>query len=113
MAPRPSRGRDKRAFDLQAAGQPLTEYRRYYLHGVFLLLAFIAVALAATGVLGRVARPFVSADAAPEAAVAESPSAGYLRPPIVLATSPGIYIVNPEPEPQEAAEEATPEAEPT
>jgi len=60
-----------------------------------------------------VARPFVSADAAPEAAVAESPSAGYLRPSIVLATSPGIYIVNPEPESQEAAEEATPEAEPT
>jgi len=69
------------------------------------------VALAATGVLGRVARPFVAADAAPEAAVAESPSAGYLSPPIVLATSPGIYIVNPKPEPQEAAEEATPEAE--
>ncbi len=44
--------------------------------------------------------------------MAESPSAGYLRPPIVLATSPGIYIVNPDPEPQEA-EEATPEAKPT
>ena len=71
------------------------------------------MALAATGVLGKVARPFVSADAAPEGVVTESPSAGYLRPPLVLATSPGIYIVNPEPQPQEVEEEATPEAEPT
>jgi len=69
------------------------------------------VALAATGVLGKMADPLISAHAAPEGVVAESPSAGYLRPPIVLATSPGIYIVNPEPEPQEVAEEATPEAE--
>jgi len=63
------------------------------------------------GVLGKVAHPFVSAYAAPEGVVAESPSAGYLQPPIVLAISPSIYIVNPEP--QEMEEEATPEAEPT
>ena len=59
------------------------------------------------------AHPFVPVDAAPEGAVAESSSAGYLRPPIVLATSPGIYIVNPEPDPQEVQEEATPTPKPT
>jgi murein DD-endopeptidase MepM/ murein hydrolase activator NlpD len=56
------------------------------------------------------AAPFVAADAAPGAAVTESPTAGYLRPAVVMATSPGLYIVNPEPAPQD---EATPEAEPT
>lgn len=111
MFPRWPRGRDNRTVAPQTTGKPPIEYRRYYLHGVFLLLAFIAVALAATGNLGRVARPFISADAVAQAAVTESPSAGYLRPPIVLATSPGIYIVNPDPTPQ--PEEATPEAEPT
>ncbi len=70
----------------------------------------VAVALAATGSLGRVGSPFVAAGATPQATVTESPSAGYLRPPVVLATSAGIYIVNPKPKPEE---EATPEAEPT
>jgi murein DD-endopeptidase MepM/ murein hydrolase activator NlpD len=96
--------------DPRSAGGTPTEYRRYYLHGAFFAFAIVAVVLAAAGALGRVATPFVAADAAPGAAVSESPTAGYLRPAVVMATSPGIYIVNPEPAPQD---EATPEAEPT
>ncbi|MCH8345967.1 MAG: peptidoglycan DD-metalloendopeptidase family protein [Chloroflexi bacterium] len=78
-------------------------------------MAFIAVGVTATGALGRVAPPFVSADVALQEAVSESPSVSYLRPPVVLATSSGIYIVNPEPqqtEPEEATLEAAPEATP-
>ena len=78
-------------------------------------MAFIAVGVTATGALGRVAPPFVSADVALQEAVSESPSVSYLRPPVVLATSSGIYIVNPEPqqtEPEEATPEATPEPTP-
>ena len=74
-------------------------------------MAFIAVGVTATGALGRVAPPFVSADVALEETVSESPSVSYLRPPVVLATSSGIYIVNPEPQ-QTQPEEATPEATP-
>jgi murein DD-endopeptidase MepM/ murein hydrolase activator NlpD len=48
-------------------------------------------------------------DTAARAAVTESSSAGYLRPPVVLATSPGIYVVKP----QEPTVEATATAEPT
>jgi murein DD-endopeptidase MepM/ murein hydrolase activator NlpD len=96
--------------DPRSAGEPPTEYRRYLLHGAFFVLAIVAVVLAAAGALGRVATPFVAADAAPGAAVTESPAAGYLRPAVVMATSPGIYIVNPEPTPQD---QATPEAKPT
>jgi len=101
--------------DPQSAGKPATEQRRYCLHALFFLIAFIAVGVAATGALGRVASPFVSADVALQEAVSESPSAGYLRPSVVLATSSGIYIVNPEPqqtEPEEATPEPTPEPAP-
>lgn len=73
-------------------------------------MAIVAVVLAATGALGRVSRPLASADPTSQAALSESPSAGYLRPPVVLATSPGIYIVNPDPAP---TAEATPAATPT
>lgn len=78
-------------------------------------MAFVAVALAAAGSLGRVATPFVAAGATPGAAgvVSESPTAGYLRPAVVMATSPGIYIVNPEPPQEEATPEAQPTPEPT
>jgi murein DD-endopeptidase MepM/ murein hydrolase activator NlpD len=116
LSPRSPRGRDKRAVASQTTGKPPTEYRSYYLHGLFFALAFIAVVLGAAGSLGRIARPLVSADAAPQATVTESPSAGYLRPPIVLATSPGMYVVNPQPEPvaePTPAEETTPEGEST
>ncbi len=116
MSPRSPRGRDTRAAAPQTTGKPLTEYRSYYLHGLFVALAFVAVVLGAAGSLGRIARPLVPVDAAPQAAVTESPSAGYLRPPIVLATSAGMYVVNPKPDPvAESAlgEEATPKAEPT
>ena len=58
------------------------------------------------------AHPLVSTDTAPKPTVTEGTAAGYLRPAIVLATSPGIYIVNPEPEPVPEPE-TTPEAEPT
>jgi len=75
-------------------------------------MAIVAVILAATGALGRVSRPLASADPTPQATLSESPSAGYLRPPVVLATSPGIYIVNPDPVPAPTAE-ATPAATPT
>jgi murein DD-endopeptidase MepM/ murein hydrolase activator NlpD len=75
-------------------------------------MAIVAVILAATGALGRVSHPLASSDPTPQAALSESPSAGYLRPPIVLATSPGIYIVNPDPAPAPTAE-ATPAATPT
>jgi len=75
-------------------------------------MAIAAVILAATGALGRVSHPLASSDPTPQATLSESPSAGYLRPPIVLATSPGIYIVNPDPPPAPAAE-ATPAATPT
>jgi len=70
--------------------------------------------MAATGALGHVARPMAAADPTPQAAMSESPSAGYLRPPVVLATSPGIYIVNPKPAPKpKPAANATPKATPT
>jgi len=79
-------------------------------------MAIAAVILAATGALGQVSRPLASADPTPQAVLAETPSTGYLRPPIVLATSPGIYIVNPEPAPAPepaATPQATPTPEPT
>ncbi|MBF8286275.1 MAG: peptidase family protein, partial [Dehalococcoidia bacterium] len=75
-------------------------------------MAIVAVILAATGALGRVSHPLASSDSTPQATLSESPSAGYLRPPVVLATSPGIYIVNPDPAPAPTAE-ATPAATPT
>ena len=75
-------------------------------------MAIVAVILAATGALGRVSHPLASSDPTPQATFSESPSAGYLRPPVVLATSPGIYIVNPDPAPAPTAE-ATPAATPT
>ena len=75
-------------------------------------MAIAAVIMAATGALGQVARPLAATDPTPQAAMSESPSAGYLRPPVVLATSPGIYIVNPTPAPKPAAK-ATPAATPT
>jgi murein DD-endopeptidase MepM/ murein hydrolase activator NlpD len=107
LSPRWLQGLTKRALDPLTAGGAPTEYRRYYLHGAFFVLTFVAVILAAAGALRGVATPFAAADAAPGAAVSESPTAGYLRPAVVMATSPGIYIVNP---PQD---EATPEAQPT
>jgi len=73
----------------------------------------VAVILAATGALGSVSRPLASADPTPQASLSETSSAGYLRPPVVLATSPGIYFVNPEPAEPEPTAEATPEASPT
>ncbi|MDP2674120.1 MAG: LysM domain-containing protein, partial [Dehalococcoidia bacterium] len=79
-------------------------------------MAAAAVILAATGALGRVSYPLALTDPTPQAALSESPSAGYLRPPVVLATSPGIFFVNPDPPPAPAAEptpEATPAPEPT
>jgi len=79
-------------------------------------MAVAAVILAATGALGQVNRPLASADPTPQAVLSESPSAGYLRPPVVLATSPGMYIVNPKPAPApepKAAANATPTPEPT
>jgi len=79
-------------------------------------MAVAAVILAATGSLGQVARPLAASDPTPQATLTESPSAGYLRPPVVLATSPGIFFVNPDPPPAPAAEptpEATPAPEPT
>jgi len=81
-------------------------------------MAAAAVIMAATGALGRVSHPLALTDPTPQATLSESPSAGYLRPPVVLATSPGIYIINPEPAPApkpttEAAPEATPTPEPT
>ena len=76
-------------------------------------MALAAVILAATGALGRVSQPLALTDPTPQAALSESPSAGYLRPPVVLATSPGIYIVNPNPAPAPKPAEATPEATPT
>ena len=75
-------------------------------------MAIVAVILAATGALGRVSHPLASSNPTPQATLSESPSAGYLRPPVVLATSPGIYIVNPDPVPAPTAE-ATPAATPT
>ena len=73
-------------------------------------MAIVAVILAATGALGRVSHPLALTGPTPQAALSESPSAGYLRPPVVLATSPGIYIVNPDPAPApEPTAEATPE----
>ncbi|MEX0800957.1 MAG: M23 family metallopeptidase [Dehalococcoidia bacterium] len=71
----------------------------------------MAVIFSATGALGRVASPLLPADDPQAEAVAETDEAGYLRPPVVLATSPGMYFVNPTPEGQEA--EATPTPEPT
>jgi len=77
-------------------------------------MAIAAVIMAATGALRHVARPLAAADPTPQPAMSESPSAGYLRPPVVLATSPGIYIVNPKPAPApEPKAEATPAPEPT
>jgi len=77
-------------------------------------MAIAAVILAATGALGSVSHPLALTDPTPQATLSESPSAGYLRPPVVLATSPGIYIVNPKPAPKpEPTAEATPEATPT
>ena len=77
-------------------------------------MALAAVILAATGALGRVSHPLALTDPTPQATLTESPSAGYLRPPVVLATSPGIYIVNPKPAPApKATAEATPETTPT
>ena len=68
--------------------------------------------MTATGALGHVARPLAAADPTPQATLSEGPSAGYLRHPVVLATSPGIYIVNPKPAPKPKAA-ATPAPAPT
>jgi murein DD-endopeptidase MepM/ murein hydrolase activator NlpD len=70
------------------------------------------VGLAAVGVLGNVTGSSNSARADSGRVVAESPSAGYLHPPIVLATSPGIYVVNPA-KAKDAKQQATPEATPS
>src|SRR3989304_3581435 len=117
LPPRWPRAQTRRDSDPETTGRPLTEYRRYYLHGAFVLMALAAVILAATGALGRVSQPLALTDPTPQAALSESPSAGYLRPPVVLATSPGIYIVNPKPapapKPAEATAEVTPTPEPT
>src|SRR3972149_2458110 len=48
---------------------------------------------AAGGGPGRISPPVPAF----QPTLADPPSSGSLRPPIVLATSPGIYIVNPEP----------------
>jgi murein DD-endopeptidase MepM/ murein hydrolase activator NlpD len=71
----------------------------------------VAVVFTATGALGRVASPILPADEPQAEAVAETSQAGYMRPPVVLATSPGMYFVNPDPPAQE--NEATPTPEPT
>src|SRR3972149_1743503 len=118
LAPRWPGGRNRRDSDPETTGRPLTEYRRYYLHGAFILMAAAAVILAATGALGGGSHPLALTAPTPQAALSESPSAGYPRPPVVLATSSGIYIVNPEPAPApkptaEAAPAATPTPEPT
>ncbi len=91
-------------------GQSLTEYRRYYLHGAFFLLAVAAVLLAVTGGAGRVAETLVSSQTKQQPALAQSETKGYLRPPVVLNTSPGLYVVKQQPEP---IAESVPAAGPT
>src|SRR3972149_87542 len=112
LAPRWPREQNRRDSDPETTGRPLTEYRRYYLHGAFLLMALAAVILAATGALGRVSQPLALTDPTPQAPLSETPPAGSRPPPVVLATSPGIYIVNPNPAPAPKPAEATPEATP-
>ncbi len=103
------------------AGRSLTEYRRYTLHGVFLVLVLAAFALAIGGSATDAARPVLSK--ASREPVFQS-SAGYLRPAVVLATLPGaqvrhrvlaVSIPEPtaDPNPQaEATPAATPEPKP-
>ncbi len=103
QAPRPGEDDSQRP-RRRAAGHSVITGQRYALHGLLVLLAVIAAGIAFRGGLRG------SADTAAPAVAGEpaTPSAaGYFRPPIVLATLPGIWVR------QQAQAEATPESAPT
>jgi murein DD-endopeptidase MepM/ murein hydrolase activator NlpD len=84
----PAKGSEQngRSSRLSAAGQSLTEYRHYALHGFLLTLAVIAIV---TAVAGRAVDLTPSSTGAFGRPVAET-SAGYLRPPVLLSTVPSV-----------------------
>jgi murein DD-endopeptidase MepM/ murein hydrolase activator NlpD len=63
------------------------EYRRYALHGLLVLLALLAVAVAAARGLGPVSGPLVFSAAQPPIS---DDGAGYMKSPVVLSTGPGL-----------------------
>src|SRR5438128_233038 len=77
---------NRRSSRLSAAGQSLTEYRHYALHGFLLTLAVIAIV---TTIAGRAVDLTPSASGAFARPVAET-TAGYLRPPVLLSTVPSV-----------------------
>ncbi len=87
MAPEPS-GRDRRRSRPQAAGQSLTEYRRYALHALFLVIALPAAFLAIHVGVREGPQPALRAPVQQPVQT----RAGYLSPPVVLATIPGILV---------------------
>jgi murein DD-endopeptidase MepM/ murein hydrolase activator NlpD len=78
--------RERRASRLTAAGQSLTEYRHYALHGFLLAIAAVAILTTVAGRVAEIAPSVSRSDADP---VAET-SAGYLRPPVLLNTVPSV-----------------------
>jgi len=71
---------------LKAAGQSLTEYRNYALHGFLLSLALVAVITAVAGNVTAISPTGASARPEPVAEI----TAGYLRPPVLIATIPSV-----------------------
>ena len=71
---------------MRAAGQSLTEYRHYALHGFLLSMAFAAIV---TTVAGRVTEITPSVSGSQTQPVAET-SAGYMKPPVLISTVPSV-----------------------
>ena len=71
---------------MKAAGQSLTKYRHYALHGLLLSIALVAVLTAIAGKVTDVAPSDARVKMEPVAEI----TAGYLRPPVLVSTVPSV-----------------------
>ncbi len=111
-------GEDRQPSRRPGATHPLTTHQRYLLHALLIVLFVVAAGMAFGG-------EFTGSDAAGLSPYTSEPAtpdgAGYLQPPVVLATLPGISpkqqadaTVEPTPTPTPAPEPTpTPTPEPT